>query len=248
MNTNWSKPKTNFLKATMCLRKALASGLNASLVRMYNEDCEFPIVQKLVSKKLSKLSKNIDNWDSNSQTLWTLQEIEDSQHLSDDEKYMMINYVQVFGTDEAIEHYRTTDELTAENVRGVGVAHFVKRQDIIDYYKQREIGKVHLAPYYELNNNKRNFVCNFHLKPEKNRIPKKFKRKLWVVVTLKADEPKIKIPALLAIINVLLYPLKYIPQRSVLKMKEYKVITYRIGDVTNGYSVDIHKPSKFSFN
>ena len=52
---------------------------------------------------------------------------------------------------------------------------------------------------------------------------------------------------IIKIINVLVYPLKYIPQRSVLRMKEYNVHTFRVGDVTNGFCVEFHIPKKFSF-
>jgi len=223
------------------LRKALASGQNAKLVRMFNEDCAYPITQKL-----TRDVRNIDNWNSSHQTLWAADEIINNQYLSADEKYMMLNYVQVFGTDEAIEHYRSTGELTAENVRGMGTCHYVKRKDMIQYLIANN--EMERATCFDLSDNvTRRFTCNFHLKPEHTRIPKKFKCKLWVVAILKNDEPKPKIPAVLVIINVLLYPLKYIPTRSVLRMNDYKCITYRIGDVTNGFGIEFHIPKKFSF-
>jgi hypothetical protein len=52
---------------------------------------------------------------------------------------------------------------------------------------------------------------------------------------------------LMTLIKIIVYPLKYVHSKRVMDMGNYKVITYRVGDVTNGYSVDIHKPKKFSF-
>ena len=43
MKTNWSSPKTNIFAAMQDLRKCLASGNKARLIRARNEDCECPI-------------------------------------------------------------------------------------------------------------------------------------------------------------------------------------------------------------
>ncbi len=49
------------------------------------------------------------------------------------------------------------------------------------------------------------------------------------------------------ILNVLAYPLKFIPEMSVLKMDDYKNITFRLGGITNGFAVEFQIPKKFSF-
>lgn len=82
--------------------------------------------------------------------------------------------------------------------------------------------------------------------PWKEQITKKFKHKVWVVV-LYYNHKKFKAPILVHVLNFLAYPLKFIPKKSVMVMKEYKLIWYRIGSVTNGYTVEFHIPNKFSF-
>lgn len=83
--------------------------------------------------------------------------------------------------------------------------------------------------------------------PYKEQVTKKFKHKVWVVV-LYYNHKKYKAPVLVHILNWVLYPLKFIPKKSVMIMPEYRLVTYRIGGVTNGYNVEFHIPKKFSFN
>jgi hypothetical protein len=83
--------------------------------------------------------------------------------------------------------------------------------------------------------------------PWKEQISKKFKHKVWVVV-LYYNYPKVKIPFMIHVLNVLAYPLKFIPQKSVLQMQEYTLYSYRIGSVVHGYKVEFQIPKKFKFN
>lgn len=87
--------------------------------------------------------------------------------------------------------------------------------------------------------------------PYSEQVSKRFKHKVWVVARYGKDHKlysdKQHIPFYIKLLNVIVYPLKFIPIRSVLKMKEYTIYTYRIGGVTNGYSVEFHIPKKFSF-
>jgi hypothetical protein len=69
-----------------------------------------------------------------------------------------------------------------------------------------------------------------------------------VIELLGKDKPKAKIPFMVKVLNVVLHPLKYLPRRSVLKMDKYKVVTFRVGNVTNGFAIEFHIPKKFSFN
>jgi hypothetical protein len=82
--------------------------------------------------------------------------------------------------------------------------------------------------------------------PWKEQISKKFKHKVWVVV-LYYNYPKVKIPFLVHVLNILAYSLKFIPQKFVLKMDTYTLYTFRVGSVFNGYSLEFHIPKKFSF-
>jgi len=82
--------------------------------------------------------------------------------------------------------------------------------------------------------------------PWREQVSKKFKHKVWVVV-LYYNYPKVKIPFLVHVLNVLAYPLKFVPKRSVLQMDEYRLVSYRVGGVVNGFTVEFHIPKKFSF-
>ena len=82
--------------------------------------------------------------------------------------------------------------------------------------------------------------------PWKEQVSKVFKHKVWVVVLYYNHKP-FKAPFLVHVLNVLAYPLKFIPRRSVLRMDEYTNVTYRVGDVIHGFSVEFQIPKKFKF-
>jgi hypothetical protein len=82
--------------------------------------------------------------------------------------------------------------------------------------------------------------------PWKEQVSKKFRHKVWVVV-LYYNYPKVKVPVAVHVLNVLAYPLKFIPRRSVLQMEEYTNYSYRVGSVINGFQVEFQIPKKFSF-
>ena len=97
-----------------------------------------------------------------------------------------------------------------------------------------------------------NQTCDYPIRvnpnaPWKDQISKEFKKKVWVVV-LYYNHKKYRVPFLVHVLNVLAWPLKFVPKRSVLKMDKYKIITYRIGGIQNGYSLEFGVPKKFSFN
>ena len=96
-----------------------------------------------------------------------------------------------------------------------------------------------------------NHECEFPIRiddtlPWKDQVTKEFKKKVWVVV-LYYNHKKYKVPFFVHVLNVLAWPLKFVPEKSVLKMDTYKCVTYRIGDVINGFAVEFHIPKKFSF-
>ena len=96
-----------------------------------------------------------------------------------------------------------------------------------------------------------NEECEFPIKinpnaPYPEQVVKKFKHKVWIVV-LYFNHPTYKAPFLTKVFNAILYPLKYVPRKSVLQMKEYRKVTYRVGDVINGFSIEIQIPKKFGF-
>jgi len=133
----------------------------------------------------------------------------------------------------------------------VGRSHLVKVEDMVRFLLVT--GDTERADLFrnnyldETTGNDRHFFDNYRYKHGSMYAPKKFKKKLWVVELLK-DDQNCKTPVAVYIMNAILYPLKYIPRRSVLKMDEYKNVTFRIGDVTNGIAVEFHIPKRFSFN
>ena len=236
MNTNWSTPKTNFLAGMNELRKCLASGKNAVLVRELNENCAYPI-------RVKNFDLNFRNYEFNSGHISSVAEIQAMKHLSDIEKDLSINYSAVFGTSEAMETYYNTGKLSEDNFKGVGRSHIVKNSDAIKYFT--ETIQLDRVQYFT---DERRFFDFFRLKHGQSPwITKKFKSKLWVVVMLDKSEQKVHVPFLIKIMNVILYPLKYIPTRSVLHMPQYRLVSYRIGDVINGFTIEFHIPKKFSF-
>jgi hypothetical protein len=171
-------------------------------------------------------------------------------------KQLSLNYVTIYGTEEAMKKYYETGVLSADNDKGYGRSHLV---NVDDYIKWLEIdncesgGHVERAKMYRMqyrspkhvhdNSNIFNF---YRYKHGSQYATKKFKRKLWVVATVDKKE-KVKIPVMVHVLNVLLYPAKFIPRKSVLRMPEYTNYTFRVGGVTNGYSVEFQIPKKFSF-
>jgi hypothetical protein len=82
--------------------------------------------------------------------------------------------------------------------------------------------------------------------PWRDQVSKVFKHKVWVVV-LYYNYPKVKVPFMVHVLNVLAYPLKFVPERSVLRMPEYTNYSFRIGAVVHGFCVEFQIPKKFSF-
>jgi hypothetical protein len=244
MNTNWSTPNRNFFAGINNLRKALASNYNARLVKANNEDCEYPIKEK-------NYNLNFKNYEFNYGTSKTRQDIIDDKLMSDFDKYLTLNYITCYGTQEAKDTYYKTGLLSKDNDKGVGVSHLIKVSDLVAFlYSINETNRAKTLKeqYLTLETSGENHFYDFYtLQSGSEYVPKKFKNKVWVVELLDDDKPKTKIPFLVHVFNVLSYPLKYVPQKSVLNMDDYKCVTYRIGDVVNGYSLEFHIPKKFNF-
>lgn len=247
MNTSWSSPDTNVFKAAIKLRKALSSGYNARLVKARNEDCQHPIKEK-------KQDNDFRNYEFSIGYPTTKDGILAETHRSDFEKHLSLNYKTCYGTPEAVEKYYTTGVLSADNFKGVGRSHLVQIDDMISYLKS--VGDTDRAKMFEdqyrgNEANNKHFWDFYRYKHGSPWAIKSFKRKLWVVETLDKNEPRAKQPLWMNIINILLLPLyfimKYTPKKSVMKMKEYKNITYRIGGVTNGFKIEFQIPYKFGF-
>lgn len=247
-NTNWSSPKRNWITALRSLRQALAANHNAKLVKLRNEECAHPI----------KFKNNITDFRAYEFQVGLLKSrdsIENDYRISTFEKHLTLNYKNCYGTPEAVKQYYDKGLLSHDNFKGIGKSHLVNVKDMIKYYASvdnkfsQETARTFQQQYLWDNTKDRTyFFDHFKLNHNETYTIKKFKRKLWVVALIKADDKvKTHVPMALKIINVILFPLKYIPKRSTLKMKEYRQVTYRIGSVINGFTISIQIPKKFSF-
>lgn len=244
MKTNWSSPKTNILAGIIDLRSALAAGQNARLIRMRNEDCQHPIKVKICDE-------DFRNYEFQIGYLSSREEICNDSRKSDFEKYLVLNYKTCYGTQEAVNRYYETGLLSADNFKGMGVSHLVNVKDMVIFLnltEDKERAEMFRSQYLdESTGNERHFFDFYRYKHGSPWAVKKFRRKLWVVELLGDVEKKPSVPVLVKILNVITYPLKYVPRRSVLRMNEYTNITYRIGGITNGFAIEFQIPKTFGF-
>lgn len=243
MNTNWSNPKTNIFAGMKSLGECLANGHNAKLIKEFNENCEFPI-------KIKNINSNFRNYKFSSGHSTSIDKINADANLSEFEKYLTLNYVSTYGTNEAAETYYKTGVYSADNFNGIGISHLIKVDDIINFYEftgNTVLADMYKKQYRTPEHTHVNYLFSFfRYNGESQNSIKKFKHKLWVVAILN-DNSQQKIPVLVHIMNFILFPLKFIPKKSVLRMQEYKIVTYRIGSVINGFTISFQIPNKFSF-
>ena len=253
INTNWSTPKTNMFAGINDLRKAKAYGQNAVLIRMNNEDCDHPI-------KIKHSDTDFRNYKLSTTYMRSRNEILNDKHMSEFDKHLTLNYINYYGTKDAVDTYYSTGVLTMDNVKGIGTSHLVKVEDLISILfknNQKERAEMYLEQY--INNvidekdhesdTKKYWYSFFEPKTNHQLTPKKFKYKLWVIQLLKTNEPKPNnsksFNTIIKIINLLSYPLMYIPKKSILQMPDYKLITFRLGSISNGYKIEFQIPKKF---
>lgn len=243
-NTNWTSPKTNIIAGLLDLRSALAAGYKAKLVRARNEECEYPIKEKLENQDFRNYEHSIGYGSS-------INKIKNDASRTEFEKYLTLNYVSVFGSDEAMKRYYETGVVGADNFKNMGRNHLVKVDDLIkfledskDYQRAELYRKQYRAPEHV--NDVTHLFDFFRYKHGSPYAIKKFKGKLWVVQLDGKDETA-SLPVVIKVLNFLMYPAKFIPKKSVLRMPEYKCITFRVGAVTNGLAIEFHIPKKFGF-
>ena len=242
INTNWSTPKTNIFSALLSLKAALTSGYNARLIKMRNEDCQYPIKNKHADDDFRNYCFHYGSFN-------TRKKIINSTSMSDIEKYLTLNYSTCYGTKEAMEEYYETRKLTLDNFKGMGCSHLVKVDDIIKFFKTNpdqtlhQRADIYIKKYIDPEGNYQGFFNIYRHKSDSPWSIKKFKRKLWVVEILKG---KPKTPVMIKILNAIAYPLKFIPKKDTLKMDSYTTHTFSIGSI-NGLKFEIQIPKKFSF-
>ena len=242
---NWTTPKRNIFAGIWDLRQALAAGMNAVLIRARNEDCAYPI-------KVKNSITDFRAYEFSVGLLKSRNSIINDERMPAFEKYLALNYKCCYGTQEAMDRYYKTGLLSKDNFKGVGRSHLVKVEDMIAFLVvtgDKERAQMFKSQYLDdTTGDETHFYDHYRLKREHDIYTiSRFKRKVWVVELLKDSAPKARVPWTVKVLNTLCYPLKYIPKKSVLKMDEYKCVTYRIGAVTSGFAVEFHVPKKFSF-
>jgi len=247
-NTSWTSPKTNLIAGIICLKAALASGRKARLIRLFNENCMFPI-------QTENSTKDFRNYEFAIGYASSAEEILTKSNYSDFEKYLSLNYVSVFGTPEAIKTYYETGKVSADNFQSMGRNHLVLVDDYINYLISiHDITRadIYRRQYRNENNKSQVFFYDFYqpLHGNNRYEAKHFKKKLYVVEMLdkdSIDKQPMKISIIMRMITIFSYPLKYIPTKDIMRMDEYTLYTFRIGSVFNGFAVEFHIPKKFSF-
>ena len=227
------------------LRKCLASGHKARLVRARNEECEYPLREKNVNT-------NFRNYHFSVGYATSINDIKNNPNLTEFEKQLTLNYVSCYGDPDAVKSYYETGILTKRNVRSsMGVNHLVHVDDLIKFYKSINDTRAviyerqYRAPEHV--NDVQHFFDFYRCNTGSTYSIRKFKRKLWVVDMLDKDCKAPRTPLLVYIISALVFPLKYVPSKSVLRMPEYTIYGFRIGSVVNGFEMEFHIPKKFSF-
>jgi len=250
-NTNWTTPKRNIFAALNDLRHALAAGQNARLIRARNEDCQHPI-------KVKNSITDFRAYEFSVGLLKTRKQIVIDPDMPEFLKYLSLNYKACYGTQQAVDRYYNTGKLSKDNFKGIGRSHLVKVEDLIAFHAclpdkfSKDYAQMFKAQYLDdTRADETHFYDMYRLKREHSIYTiSRFKRKVWVVELLRPDQ-KIKTSWLMltsiGLLNAIMYPLKFIPTKSVLRMDEYKCVTFRIGAVTSGLAIEFHIPKKFSF-
>jgi len=233
--------------AMLDLKQALGHGQNARLVRARNEDCAYPIMIK-------NSITNFRAYQFSTGLLKTRNSIEADDSMSEFHKHLALNYKNCYGTPEAVDRYYKTGLLSTDNFKSMGRSHLVKVRDLVKFNaslpddKNKEYAEMFRLQYFGDNTkDDKHFFDHYTLKQADINTVKIFKRRVWAVELLKPDLPKPRTPVLIYVLNFILYPLKFCPKRRVLQMPEYRCVTYRIGSVVHGFSVEFHIPKKFSF-
>ena len=222
----------------------MQAGQHAVLIRARNEDCSHPI-------RVKQHDLDFRNYKFNIGYCSSVNKIKADPNLSDFEKHLSLNYISMFGSEEAMLHYYSTGELSEGNFKNVGRSHLVNVDDYIKWledHKEYQRAQMYSRQYRSPEHvHDTTYLFDFYRPEHRTEFSvKTFKNKLWVVELLDKDT-EVKVPLMVKILNVILYPLKYIPKKSVLRMPEYKVVTFRVGDVIHGFSIDFQVPKKFSF-
>jgi len=187
MNTNWSSPKRNIITALLSLRKAILAGFRARLIRLRNEDCDYPILIK-------KNDEDFRNFEFQIGYAASRNTIAQRDDLTAFQKYLSLNYVNLYGTEEAVERYYSTGRLSKENNQGIGRSHLVAASDLIRFMLvagERDRAQKYIRQYEtDGYDDVQHWFDFYRYKHGSQWAVRKFWRKLWVVELLKTEPLK----------------------------------------------------------
>ena len=123
VKTNWAKATTDVNIAMASLMTCINFGYNAWLEIRENGDQEYPIL------KDNPLLENPFNWKSYVGVPRNLKEDSNDRAVTNFEKMMEDNYVEVFGEESAIKLYQETGILSEGLINYMGIAHPMKISD-----------------------------------------------------------------------------------------------------------------------
>jgi len=142
----WSQATTTLLDALISAKSAIDFGYLSIIVYKQNELQESPAVEH------NPLLKDPFNWKQICAYYGTPEDKTKAidKANTDTEKELLSNWCQVFGTQQAINTYQQTGEVTKDLNLGGGIATIVKRADIVKYMKAN--GEEERAHYWEFSN------------------------------------------------------------------------------------------------
>jgi len=225
-NTNWSTATTNLFKAFKDLLDCLQAGYDAHITIVKNEHAALPIQIK------NPALNDPMNWTMSYGAPAGREEIKYKKHFNDTEKDLALNWGFTFDAYVCVKGHLFNSKQAGKTVF------------VCPHCGSRET-KQNCIPVKLKEPEKRTFYTFW--KPKDNIscwVNKPMKERVFVIAYYEKNAVlKWWQKALITIVK----PLSYIPDKSVLEMDAYRVITYRIGGVANGYSIDVQIPKKFGF-
>jgi len=225
----WSQATTNIFKAIRDLIQAMKHCPDSYLAYIPNAEAGFP------NKITNPLLDDPFNWTMN----YGVQNPpgEDEIYINDTQKDLTLNWVASFGIKRSITRYRRYGILDKGLVKGMGTCFPLRKSDFLKL-------RTDLEPDFNL--------WTTHWKPLDGIeywVPNPKVKRVYVVTNPGELDSCRQKPSWAAILLTLtLRWTKYLPVKSVLRMPEYRNITFRWGDVTHGRSIEFHIPKVFRWS
>ena len=213
----WNTPKKSLFKALIDFINCVSFGYECSLIRIDNEKCN-PFI-----KRKNPILNNINNWSSSYGTPENRKELEEKKYFNKIERELTLNYYYNFNNYLCCNGHNFI--FLPGKTRGCPKCGEVNYKQSCKIKKRKKAESVF---FYT------------HWKPKQG-IPYYIPDNIGKVWVIKMENKKVNL------ITKILYLLKWIPRKSILNIGNCKNITFRIGSISNGYSVEIQIPKKFSF-